>query len=572
MLFSCLVDADRLNTEKYMNPEQSKEREGYSTITELHKRFNDYMATKTRKPQSLHDEKVYEARQQVLADCRKAAEERSGFFSLTVPTGGGKTLSSMAFALRHAELHGKKRIVYVIPYTSIIEQNAHVFSEVFSDDEIVEHHSNLDDDETTVRSRLAAENWDAPVIVTTSVQFFESLFAAKTSRCRKLHSIVNSVVVLDEAQLVSTDYLEPILETMRLLTEHYGVSFVICTATQPVFEKQKEFPDFPGLPEGSIREIVQDVSSLYKNLERVKVEFPQDFSVPVEWKELAEELSRYDQVLCVVSDRKSCRELHAMMPKGTYHLSALMCAQHRSDVITEIKEKLGRGENVRVISTQLVEAGVDMDFPAVYRAMAGLDSIAQAAGRCNREGKLNARGELGKVIVFKAPRKAPAGILRKATEIAERMISQGIKNLIDRSVFPSFFTELYWKVNSLDSKGIMKLLKPEFQDLGIQFRAAAENFKIISDANQRGIIIPYGEGQKWIELLKNSKIPAGKLLRKLQRYTINIYMDQFSSLQKRGSLEEVIPGIFVLNNKVEYSNEIGLLIDEMPNDPEDFMC
>jgi CRISPR-associated endonuclease/helicase Cas3 len=572
MLFSCLIDADRLNTEKYMNPEQSEQREGYSTLAELHRRFNDYMAAKTRKPNDFYDERVYEARQQVLADCRKEAENKSGFFSLTVPTGGGKTLSSMAFALKHAELHGKKRIIYVIPYTSIIEQNAQVFKEVFGSDEVVEHHSSLDENETTVRSRLATENWDAPVIVTTSVQFFESLFAAKPSRSRKLHNIVNSVVILDEAQLVPTEYLEPILETMRLLTEHYHVSFVICTATQPVFEKQKEFSDFHGLPEGSIKEIIQDVSSLYKNLERVKVEFHQDLSAPVEWKELAEELSQYEQVLCVVSDRKSCRELHALMPKDTYHLSALMCAQHRSDIIAEIKAKLEKGESVRVISTQLVEAGVDIDFPVVYRALAGLDSIAQAAGRCNREGKLNARDEFGKVVVFKSPRRAPAGILRKACEIAERMIFQGIKNLIDKSIFPSFFSELYWKTNSLDSQGILKLLKPEFPDLGIQFRTAAEKFKIIDNANQHNVFVPYGEGKKWIEFLKNSGIPTGKILRKLQRYTINIYRDQFFCLQNRGSLEEIIPGVFVLNNTVEYNNQIGLLIDEMSNDPEDYIC
>jgi CRISPR-associated endonuclease/helicase Cas3 len=572
MLFSCLVDADRLNTEKYMNPEQNKKRGNYSTITELHRRLNDFMITKTQRPQGFYDERVYKARQQVLSDCRKAAEMEGGFFSLTVPTGGGKTLSSMAFALKHAEVHNKKRIIYVIPYTSIIEQNAQVFRDVFGEDEIVEHHSNLDDNETSVRSRLAAENWDAPIIVTTSVQFFESLFAAKPSRCRKLHNIANSVVILDEAQLIPTDYLEPILETMRLLTEHYRVSFVVCTATQPVFEKQKAFPSFSGLPEGSVREIIRDVSGLYKNLERVKVEFPQGLSVPIEWKYLAEELSRYEQVLCVVSDRKSCRELHALMPKGTYHLSALMCAQHRSDVISEIKTKLEREECIRVISTQLVEAGVDMDFPVVYRALAGLDSIAQAAGRCNREGKLNIKGELGKVVVFKAPRKAPTGMLRKAYETAERMISNGIKNIIDKSVFPSYFTELYWKANSLDTNNIMKLLKPELPDWGIQFRSAAEGFKIINDAYQRTIIVPYGEGEKWIELLKKNAISTTILLRKLQRYTINTYTDQFSCLQNRGSLEEIIPGIFALNNKIEYNEQIGLLIDEMPNDPEDFMC
>jgi len=571
MLFSCLIDADRLNTEKYMNPEQSKERGGFSSIAELHKRFNDYMETKTQRPQGFYDEQVYKARQQVLADCLGAAEMDGGFFSLNVPTGGGKTLSSMAFALKHAEKHGKKRIIYDIPYTSIIEQNAQVFREVFGDDEIIEHHSYLDDDRT-VRSRFATENWDATVIVTTSVQFFESLFSAKPGSCRKLHNIVNSVVILDEAQLIPTDYLESILETMRLLTEHYRVSFVVCTATQPVFEKRKEFPDFPGLPEGSIREIIQDVSGLFKDLERVEVELPRELMEPPEWKDLALELSGYDQVLCVVSDRKSCRELFTLMPNGTYHLSALMCAQHRSDVISEIKTKLEKGESVRVISTQLVEAGVDMDFPVVYRALAGLDSIAQAAGRCNREGKLNSAGKLGKVVVFRSPRKAPAGILRKASETAEGMIFQGLENPIDKNVFPKYFTELYWKANNLDTKDIMKLLKPDALDNGIQFRTAGEVFKIINDANQRSIFVPYGEGKKWIGLLKNSEIPTSKLLRKLQRYTISTYKDQFYSLHNRGSLEEIIPGIFALNNNMEYNNQIGLLIDEMPNDPEDFMC
>ena len=571
MLFSCLIDADRLNTEKYMNPEQSKEREGYSTITELHKRFNIYMETKTKKPQANYDEKVYEGRQQVLSDCCRAAEIESGLFSLTVPTGGGKTLSSMAFALKHAEHHGKKRIIYVIPYTSIIEQNAKVFREIFGDDDVIEHHSNFNDDETTTRSRLATENWDAPVIVTTSVQFFESLFSAKGRQCRKLHNIANSVVILDEAQLIPTDYLEPILETIRLLATYYRVSLVVCTATQPAFERQKNFPGFPGLPKDSVREIIQDVSGLYKNLERVKVELPENHSIPIKWEDLAIDLPKFDQVLCVVSDRKSCRELHALMPKGTYHLSALMCAQHRSENIDEIKEKLGKDEIVRVISTQLVEAGVDMDFPVVYRALAGLDSIAQAAGRCNREGKLNSKGELGKVVVFKSPRRAPIGILRKASETTDGMISQGLENPININVFSRYFSELYWKANSLDAKEIMKLLKPEFPDLGIQFRTASEAFKIIDDAKQRSILVPYGEGEKWISLLKNSGIPTSVLLRKLQRFSINIYIDQFNALQKRGSLEEVIPGFFALNNTVEYSNHVGLLIDELPNDPEDYI-
>jgi CRISPR-associated endonuclease/helicase Cas3 len=569
MLFSCLVDADRLDTEHYMDREKYDKRQHYSTITELQKRFTAYMAEKTKRPMSQELSQVYAARQQILADCISAAEWTPGMFSLTVPTGGGKTLSSMAFALSHTEKYGKKRIIYVIPYTSIIEQNAEVFRQVFGDDEIVEHHSNIDEDDTSERSRLATENWDAPIIVTTAVQFFESLFAAKPGRCRKLHNITNSVVILDEAQLVPTEYLQPILDTMRLLCAHYRVTFVVCTATQPVFEKQEAFPQFPGLPAGSIREIIEDVPSLYKNLERTKVEMRLDEEV--EWLILATELSLLEQVLCVVSDRKSCRELYVLMPKGTYHLSALMCAEHRSDVIAEIKERLKNGEPVRVISTQLVEAGVDIDFPVVYRALAGLDSIAQAAGRCNREGKLAEKR--GKVVVFKAPRKAPVGMLRKAAETVERMCAHGLENPFEPGLFTQFFSELYWKANSLDEKAIMKLLIPDSQkELGIQFRSAADMFHIIDDKNQRAIVVPYKKGAMYIRLLKKNLISARKLLRKLQRYTINIYVNQFNDMQQRGSLEEIFPGVFALNNTVEYREDIGLLIDEMPSDPESFIC
>jgi CRISPR-associated endonuclease/helicase Cas3 len=575
MLFSCLVDADRLNTERYMDREKHKERSGYLTIPELRKCFNEFMETKTKKPQSVFDERLYYSRQKILEDCLKAAEMKGGVFSLSVPTGGGKTLSSMAFALKHAELYKKKRIIYVIPYTSIIEQNADVFRKVFGNDEIVEHHSNLNEEELTLRSRLAAENWDASIIVTTSVQFFESLFTAKSSRSRKLHNIANSVIILDEAQLIPTEFLEPILETMRLLTEHYNVSFVFCTATQPIFEKQKLFSAFPGLEEGTVREIIQDVPELYKKLERVSIEFPEDMSKTREWKDLAKELSAIEQVLCVVSDRKSCRELFSLMPEGSYHLSALMCAEHRSNIISEIKKRLDRKEVVRVISTQLVEAGVDIDFPVVYRALAGIDSIVQAAGRCNREGKLNIESKRGRVVVFKSPREIPPGILRKARETAESIILNGVKNLTDREVHAKYFAELYWKVSNLDTKGIINLLKPEFSstyETRIAFKSASDSFKIIDDSKQRSIFVPYEEkGEELIELLKTGKAPERMLLRKLQRYTVSIYTNQFLALQKRGSLIEVLPEVFALNNKVEYNVKKGLLIEETPDDPEDFM-
>ncbi|MDP2815537.1 MAG: CRISPR-associated helicase/endonuclease Cas3, partial [Rectinemataceae bacterium] len=427
------------------------------------------------------------------------------------------------------------------------------------------------ENDSTTQSRLAAENWDARVIVTTSVQFFESLFAAKPGRCRKLHNICNSVVILDEAQLVPVEFLEPILAAMKLLCDHYRVTFVICTATQPAFGRQPDFPSFPGFPERMIREIIQDVPDLYRILKRVEVKTPADMKTPKTWEEIAGELRFADHVLCVVSDRKSCRELYRLMPEGSFHLSALMCAQHRSERIAEIKFRLKEEFPVRVISTQLVEAGVDIDFPVVYRAMAGLDSIAQAAGRCNREGKLNTEGRLGKVVTFIPPRKAPVGILRKACETAVRMMEKGLDDPIAHSVFGPYFSELFWKANSLDTHGIMNLLTPDRSECGIQFREAAAAFKMIDDSMQRTILVPYGEGEILIRLLKKTG-PERWLLRKLQRYSVNIYTNQFNVLRDRGSLEEITPGIFALTCKIEYDDDIGLLIDEMPNDPVAFMA
>ena len=378
-------------------------------------------------------------------------------------------------------------------------------------------------------------------------------------------------MILDEAQLLPTEFLNPILAAMRVLSEHYGVTFVICTATQPALEEQDDSPDFPGLPKGTVREIVRDVPALYRDLKRVEVTVPSDLRTPKTWEDLAEELKDQERVLCVVSDRKSCRELYSLMPKGTYHLSALMCAQHRSERIAEIKNKLKSDESVRVVSTQLVEAGVDIDFPVVYRALAGLDSIAQAAGRCNREGAMNADGTLGRVVVFVPQRKSPPGILRKASETATCMMEAGLRDPIDHSVFAPYFSELYWKVNSLDEKDILKKLRPEPPDCGIQFREAAAAFRIIDDGTQRAILVPYDEGEKLIKQLKTGG-PTRNLLRKLQRYSVNVYNNQFDTLRDRGSLEEVSPEVFALTCTVEYDRDIGLLVDETPRDPESYIA
>lgn len=564
MLYSSLVDADFLDTESYINNTQANNRGGYFSMTELLERFNRFTM---QLDETSEDTRVNKIRRNIRTKCVQMASEPQGIFSLSVPTGGGKTLSSLAFGLEHAIRHDLDRIIYVIPYTSIIEQNADVFRLAVGEDQVVEHHSSLDEDGSTPKSRLASENWDAPIIVTTSVQFFESLFAAKSSHCRKLHNIVNSVVVLDEAQLVPVEYLTPILEVMQLLVDHYHVSFVISTATQPVFgERIVDGKPFAGLK--SIKEIMGDnVGALYDSLKRVHVQLPENLHAISSWQDIAEELKQNEQVLCIVSDRKSCRELYGLMPEGTYHLSALMCGQHRSEVIENIKQKLKNKESVRVISTQLVEAGVDMDFPIVYRALAGLDSIAQAAGRCNREGMIS---ELGKVIIFNAPKKAPMGILRKAADTTRSIFLTVHQEPLEHSLFEKFFSELYCKANSLDAKGIIPLLSPDQQECSIYFRTAADKFRIIDDSLQKTILVRYGKSESLIDLLK-LKGPERWLMRKLQRYTVNVYNADFNQLLLHGSIEEVQPKIFALTSSIEYSMDTGLLVDETFFNPEQFI-
>ena len=562
MLYSSLVDADFLDTESYMDSDKAQNRSGYCSMVDLFTKFNHFIR---QLDESSANTYVNAIRRDVRTKCVHVANESQGIFSLSVPTGGGKTLSSLAFGLTHAIKHDLDRIIYVIPFMSIIEQNADVFRSAVGADQVVEHHSSIDEEATTSKSRLASENWDAPIVVTTSVQFFESLFAAKSSRCRKLHNITKSVVILDEAQLVPVEYLAPILETMQLLVDHYQVSFVISTATQPAFgERIVDGKRFAGLK--SIKEIMgknDDVEKLYSSLKRVHVQLPEALHSVSSWEEIAGELKQHKQILCVVSDRKSCRELYDLMPEGTFHLSALMCGQHRSETIEQIKQKLRNDEPVKVISTQLVEAGVDMDFPVVYRALAGLDSIAQAAGRCNREGKL---AELGKVIVFNAPKQAPMGILRKAADTTRSIFSVNLEDPLAYKLFEKYFSELYWKANSLDVKGIIPLLMPDRQECGVYFRAAADRFRMIDDSLQKTVLVRYGEGERLIDELKMIG-PNRTLMRKLQRYTVNVYNVDFNTMLRQRSIEEVFPNIFALASNEEYSESTGLRCGEVVFDP-----
>ena len=554
MLFSCLVDADFLDTEVFMDGEKAAARAGYRDLVSLLANFNQYMERKTSEADLTP---VNILRNDILRQCRDKAASSSGLFSLTVPTGGGKTLASMAFALEHARTNNKQRVIYVIPYTSIIEQTAGIFREIFGEN-VIEHHANLDPDKNeSARSRLATENWDAPIIVTTNVQFFESLFAARTSRCRKLHNIANSVVVLDEAQLLPPEFLQPIADVINLLADHYKVTFLFSTATQPKLESFQSFGEQPFRGLDSVCEIIDDPDALYSALERVDICVPEDMNTPCSWDSLAAELVEHASVLCIVNRRDDARRLHQLMPKGTLHLSALMCGEHRSRVIADIKARLKRKVPVRVISTQLVEAGVDVDFPIVYRALAGLDSIAQAAGRCNREGKLPG---LGRVIIFVPPTPAPPGLLRQAAQISVSLLAGPDQNILGRNLARQFFEHLYVRAPSLDKQGITDLLTRDARDGQIQFRTAAQKFRLIDDSAYQTILVRYGKSPELLDEL-TSIGPVRDLMRRLQRYAVNMPKQVFTQLERQGDVYQIQPGIYAQVGDKLYDESLGVVID-----------
>lgn len=535
MLFSCLVDADFLDTEAYMSPEKSVNRPRSKPLQTLQSALLsafEAMARETTKSE------LNSTRTKIRQMCIDAAQQQPGMFSLTVPTGGGKTLSSLAFALQHAVIFNKRRIIYAIPFTSIIEQTAKVFSDILGPHFVLEHHSNLDIDERkeTGKNRLASENWDFPLIVTTNVQLFESLFASKTSKCRKLHNLVDSVIILDEAQQLPRDFHKPITDAMNQLSEYFGVTWVLCTATQPVLGEEK---DALGrvLLQGvkNVREIVSDPSSLAKKLKRVQVTMPNPNDKPITWVELSDQLSEEPCVLAIVNSRSDARRLNDLLndKENNLHLSANMCAEHRSLVLQEIRARLKERSNgdsrpLRVVSTQLIEAGVDVDFPVVYRAIAGLDSIAQSAGRCNREEKLDT---LGKVIVFIPETAVPIGFLRQG---AETTISLLRGNLIKDPLSPESLTLFFTHMNAKgdrDKHGICELLTAAKSrldaPLSLAFRSAAEKFRLIDDTGV-SLIAPFKNSDQsetpieiWLSMLEKDS-NAKWIYRKLQRYSITV--------------------------------------------------
>ncbi len=573
MLYSCLVDADWLDTERFCDVEKSQKRENGLPIKELEEKLNEYL--KKEYPPEAEQTDLNKQRTKIMQACLDKAESKPGFFTLTVPTGGGKTYSSLAFALKHARLNNLERIIYVIPYTSIIEQNAEVFRKALGVESVLEHHSNYeykekdeDEDDLDYKMRLATENWDMPVVATTSVQFFESLFSNRSSRCRKLHNMANSVIILDEAQMLPAQYMKPCIYALAELIKNYNCTVVFCTATQPaLFDYPPEGFKLPGGMKPM--EIIEKPKELYEKLKAVNVEWKDEIGND----DLIEKLSENKQILCVVNTRRLARELYEGLKnkriEGIYHLSAGMCPAHRSIRIVEIKDKLKNGEKCIVVSTQLIEAGVDIDFPLVYREIAGIDSIAQAAGRCNRERKIK---EGGKVFVFKpAGRKAPPGFLARTSGVAKEVINLNEnKDLLSLKNIKEYFEILYSREGEgLDGKNILQNIKNSSGRLEYPFKTVSDNFNLI-DNTTYSLIVRYDEKCEGIlESAKFSEHP-GSFARKLQRYTIQVYKQDYDKLLKGGKIKNFKDVFFVLE-KDAYLPEMGVIIETTGNVPENYI-
>lgn len=537
MLFSCLVDADYLDTEAFYDRiegrRSSRERDQPS-LAELREVLNQHLAA------FRGNTAVNRLRGEILAGVRGNANAQPGLFSLTVPTGGGKTLASLAFALDHALAHGLRRVIYVIPFTSIVEQNAAVFRRAlgaFGERAVLEHHSAFADDrnkslEARKKLSLAMENWDAPIVVTTAVQFFESLFADRPAKCRKLHNIAGSVVILDEAQTLPLKLLRPCVATIDELALNYNCSLVLCTATQPALRA----PDFVGGLQG-VRELAPEPERLFRELERVRIHSlgQQDDA------DLTAHMREREQVLCIVNNRRHARALYEAIAdsQGARHLTTLMCAKHRSQVLAEVRQLLQDGKPCRLVATSLIEAGVDVDFPAVLRAEAGLDSIAQAAGRCNREGKRSlAESE---VLVFSTanPDWAPPDELKQFAQAAREVMRQHPDDCLSMAAIERYFRLLYWQKGpeELDAANLLGLIEKGRLD-GLPYETLASKFRMI-DSLQLPVIVPFDD--EALAALRDLEFADGcaAIARRLQPYLVQLPRKGYQALLEAGAIQPV---------------------------------
>ncbi|MEQ8837684.1 MAG: hypothetical protein RID07_12830, partial [Lacipirellulaceae bacterium] len=424
------------------------------------------------------------------------------------------------------------------------------------EDSVLEHHSNLDPEKETYRNRLIAENWDAPLVVTTNVQLFESMFANRTSRCRKLHNLAGSVIVLDVAQTLPVELLRPCIEALRELVTNYRCTVVLCTATQPAITKNDDFKI--GLED--VREMIPEPTQLYERMRRVEVE--RIGSVTNE--QLVARLEREESFLCIVNTRPHAAKLFAALRENDednpslFHLSTLLCGQHRGELIEIIRDRLKNNLPCRVISTQLIEAGVDVDFPVVFRSMAGLDSVAQAAGRCNREGLRST----GKVYLFDPSDCQVKGYLG-ATAATTREVLPEYADPLDPAAIQQYFDLHYWNqagAHRWDDKQVMACFPEELGGFAYNFKTAAERFRMIADQGET-VYVSYGTlGSRLIKQLRHAG-PSRKLLRQLQRYSVSVYEQIYKQLIAAGDVELTDHGYAILTNDSLYDHQLGLMLD-----------
>ena len=580
MLFSVLVDADRLDTERFMTPDLSAERlrirGNYASLSTL----RDRLRAKTESFSSAPDTPVNRARAYFLESCRDHGEGSDpGIYTLSLPTGAGKTISSMAWALEMAIRNHHDRIIYVIPYTSIITQTAMVFREIFGEENILEHHSEVvveqqgegdSGDEQISRLKFLTENWDAPIILTTNVQFFESLFASKPAKCRKVHSIANSVIVMDEVQALPEGFLSPILSAIDTLSEAFHCSILCCSATQPVYDEDLNSPDDGSdyyTPLDTRGDLVPREAKYFVPFDRVDYHLePQT----VTSQELADRLAAEHSVLCVVNSRKDAgqvyralRDLPKVKADEVIHLSRSMCSAHLRKAIETIKERMRDGEPTKVISTQLIEAGVDLDFLCVWRAHSGLGSIIQAGGRCNREGKMERRGQ---VFVFSlADGSRPFGNIARgcnATKMLLHKLSNKITDPTDPEVIAKYYRLYFKDIPDFDTEGIEKDLTEDPED--INFESAAERFKLIDDEGTFPVIVPYmEEGKALVRKIRNHEILTREDYHRMQEYSVSLRQGDYSTLLGHGNIEQIPWGedfISVLVDDECYDSVAGVVI------------
>lgn len=558
MLFSCLVDADFLDTEAFMDKESSALRQNKDTLNDLLPLFENKLKDLKAKADC---SEVNIIRNQIQQQCIEMADTPTGFYSLTVPTGGGKTLSSLVWAIKHAIKNGQKRVIIAIPYTSIIVQTASVLRSIFGEENVLEHHSCVDpeqikDEKLKEKMKLITENWGYPIIVTTNVQLFESMFSNKPSACRKLHNIVNSVIILDEVQTLPMDYLQPIVDSLKTYNKLFNVSFLFTTASQPVLSGLIEGCNpkaaFNGIDH--ITEIIPDEFKLHDKLRRVRLSINNEGKT---YDEVAEMLSQHKRVLCIVNTRRDAKEIYERLPQEgiTLHLSKMMCPDHISETIERVKTTLkdNKNEIIRVVSTQLIEAGVDIDFPVVFRQEAGLDSILQAAGRCNREGK----NSLSTTYVFSLSKEhnLPKGDVQAAN--SARLNLGNVHDWFAPETMTSYFKQLYCRKESFDKKDIRHYLNHPTNNLS--FQTAAKEFQLIEDDGVNVVVCWKNSMELVQQSLANG--PSYMLMKKLSKYMVNINKTDFKILMDMGVVNEKKEGLFVVDYKQQYDEHIGLRID-----------